>query len=36
MRFFNTISFGTCGIFLFALGFFDPEHHKYIVTVCAI
>ncbi|EFO93090.1 hypothetical protein CRE_10133 [Caenorhabditis remanei] len=36
MRFFNTISFGTCGIFLFALGFFDPEHHKYIVTVMYI
>uniref|UniRef100_A0A8R1DYS1 Major facilitator superfamily (MFS) profile domain-containing protein n=1 Tax=Caenorhabditis japonica TaxID=281687 RepID=A0A8R1DYS1_CAEJA len=32
MRFFNTIAYGTCGIFLFALGFVDPVNYKYSVT----
>ncbi|CAI5447268.1 unnamed protein product [Caenorhabditis angaria] len=36
MRFFNSVAFVTCGIFLFLLGFFDPVKHQVIVTLMFI
>ncbi|CAB3409841.1 unnamed protein product [Caenorhabditis bovis] len=36
MRFFNSIAFITCGIFLFALGFVDPVNSPAVVTVMFI
>ncbi|CAD6196137.1 unnamed protein product [Caenorhabditis auriculariae] len=33
MRFFNTVGFVVCGVFLFAMGWFDPIKHNILITL---